>query len=99
MASSWLYFYLVVNVSEKRRFGLLGPEEEGSTRLRNLVNVRHSSHRNTHEALALVTGIATTVTVFLGSLCGGRQVGSEEMDSGLLLETNHAVFLKRICSI
>jgi hypothetical protein len=57
------------------------------------VTVGQSSQRNTHEALALVKGIATTITritvftVFLGSLCGGRQVGSEEMDSGPLLET------------
>lgn len=58
------------------------------------VTVRQSSRRNIHEHLALVKGIATTttsiVTVFLGSLCGGHQVGSEEMDSGLLLETSHA---------
>jgi len=59
------------------------------------VTVRQSSQRNIHESLALVKGIATTttsitiVTVFLGSLCGGHQVGSEEMDSGLLLETSH----------
>jgi len=57
------------------------------------------------KTLAFVKGIATAttkitiVTVFLGSLCGGRQVGSEEMDSGLLLETSHAGFLKRICNI
>lgn len=30
------------------------------------------------------------VTVFSGSLCGGHQIGSEEMDSGLILETSHA---------
>jgi hypothetical protein len=60
------------------------------------VTVRQSPQRNILEGLALVKGIATTttsitvVTVFLGSLCGGRQVGSEEMDSGLLLETSHA---------
>ena len=61
-----------------------------------LVTVRQSSQRNIHEGLALVKSIATTttritiVTVFLGSMCGGRQVGSEEMDSGLFLETSHA---------
>jgi hypothetical protein len=69
------------------------------------VTVDHSSQRNTHEALALVKVIATTtaritiITVFLGSLCGGRKVGSEEMNSGLILETSHARFLKRMCNI
>jgi hypothetical protein len=69
------------------------------------VPVCQSLQRNIHEGLALLRGIAKTtskitiVTVLLGSLCDVREVSSEEMGSGLLWETSHAGFLKRICSI
>lgn len=96
---------MVANVSEERRFWLLDPEEEAVLASETSVTVRHSSQRNIHEGLSLVKGTATattgitTVTILLGSLSGGRQVGSEEMDSGLLLETSFAGFLKLMCNI